>query len=1011
MILRCPTHEFYSADLQLLDDTRRSLCLGPSLTSDQADLDNAVENAQHVVDLTPQDHSDRPTSLNMLGVRLSVRYSLTSEKADLDRAIEATQQAVNLTPEGHSDLPMFLNNLGLSLSDRYALMSERADLDKAIEITKRAINLTSEGHSDLPTFLNSLGSHLSDRHAVTSEKVDLDMAVEATQQALDLTPESHSDRSRWLNNLGIRLSDRYAMTSEKTDLDMAIEITQRAINLTSGNHSDQPKFLNNLGISLSHRFSLTSERADLDRAIEIIQQAIDLTPEDHIDRPTFLNSLGLSLSDRHAMTSEKADLDKAIELTQQAIDLTPRGHNDESKFLNNLGVRLSDRYSLTSDRTDLDRAVEVTQQAISLTPEGHSHRPRHLNNLGSHLSARYSLTSEKADLDRAIEITQQVASLTPESHSDLPMFLNNLGSQLSDRYSLMREENDFALAVSAHRRSSSSLIAAVTERLRGYKCLLRLFGDRQEWTEGLQAGSDAIKILPNLAPRSLAPSDKQRVLSLVAGLASDVAVMALHLCRPLKAIELLEQGRGVLLADLMDLRAVPPELERQYPELAKRFIHVRERLNAPAAPDHSRVSSLRISSIGLGDARRHANAEFTDLLHEIRQQTGFEDFMQPLGQKEIQCAASEGPVVYINVSDYRCDALIVEKDSVRSVPLGTLTVKRITSRKTELSMSGLQSTDLLQWLWDSVASPILEDLRVHGSLATDSLPRLWWIPTGLLSRFPIHAAGYHLEQPPKSVLDVSVSSFASSLKSILRSRSKPAKRFIEGDQLILIAMENTPACRTLPFASIESEEVKKLCQGAELEIIEPLHRKKLVLDSLASCKIFHFAGHGQSHPVDPLQSQLLLEDWQQDQLTLADFLKTRASNHTPFLAYLSACSTGQIQNESMLDEGLHLVNAFQLAGFQHVIGTMWEVDDQICAEVARIVYGEILQHLTHKSVSLGLHMAMKQCRNQWRKYVLGDIEELADLVLPRNDRVRDYGPQCAGLTKGLEWVPYAHFGG
>ena len=121
-----------------------------------------------------------------------------------------------------------------------------------------------------------------------------------------------------------------------------------------------------------------------------------------------------------------------------------------------------------------------------------------------------------------------------------------------------------------------------------------------------------------------------------------------------------------------------------------------------------------------------------------------------------------------------------------------------------------------------------------------------------------------------------------------------------------------PDFTPLPFSRHETEEVKRICQSAKLTVIEQ-HHKKPVLDALASCKISHFADHGFSDPIDPLQSCLLLGDREEDRLTLASFIWASALEQSPFLAYLSACSTSQIENERVIDEGLHLINAFQLA--------------------------------------------------------------------------------------------------
>lgn len=56
------------------------------------------------------------------------------------------------------------------------------------------------------------------------------------------------------------------------------------------------------------------------------------------------------------------------------------------------------------------------------------------------------------------------------------------------------------------------------------------------------------------------------------------------------------------------------------------------------------------------------------------------------------------------------------------------------------------------------------------------------------------------------------------------------------------------------------------------------------------------------------------------------------------LAYLSACSTANPGTTDFLDEAIHLTSAFQLAGFPHVIGTLWPINDRLAVEVAESFY-------------------------------------------------------------------------
>jgi CHAT domain-containing protein len=83
---------------------------------------------------------------------------------------------------------------------------------------------------------------------------------------------------------------------------------------------------------------------------------------------------------------------------------------------------------------------------------------------------------------------------------------------------------------------------------------------------------------------------------------------------------------------------------------------------------------------------------------------------------------------------------------------------------------------------------------------------------------------------------------------------------------------------------------------------------------------------------------LLLEDWTTNPLTVGDLRDYKLQENPPFLGYLSACSTGTNEADRLADEGIHLVNAFQLAGFRHVVGTLGEVSDKHCVDVARVLY-------------------------------------------------------------------------
>ncbi|KAJ9492046.1 hypothetical protein VN97_g1199 [Penicillium thymicola] len=103
-------------------------------------------------------------------------------------------------------------------------------------------------------------------------------------------------------------------------------------------------------------------------------------------------------------------------------------------------------------------------------------------------------------------------------------------------------------------------------------------------------------------------------------------------------------------------------------------------------------------------------------------------------------AASYGPIVVLNVSTYRCDALIIKQSGIRLLELPHVSQETINDH-----VSDPQSRTL-EWLWDDIICPVLDALGFTGPPSGGQWPQIWWVPTGKLTRFSIHAACHHLRR-------------------------------------------------------------------------------------------------------------------------------------------------------------------------------------------------------------------------------------------------------------------------
>ncbi|KAH0430361.1 hypothetical protein CcaCcLH18_07873 [Colletotrichum camelliae] len=969
-------------------------------TGVMADLDEAICVSRKAVNAVSEDHPNRCKLLNNLGGRLGDRYLCTGTMTNLREAIHLARQAVKTTPEDHPDRAKHISNLGSYLINRYSRIGVIADLEEAIRIARQAVKAIPEDHPDRAGLLNNLGSHLSDRYSRTGVVADLEEAICIARQAVKAIPEDHHKRATLLDNLASHLIDKYSRTSVIANLEEAIYISRQAIEATLKDHSDRVVRLNNLGGRLGTRYSRTGAMVDLEEAIRITRQAVKVTPKTHPNLVALLDNLGTLLHNRYLRTGMIADLEEAIYIARKAVEATPENHPKWARWLNNLGSHLSDRYSRTGVMADLEEAIRITRQAVKTTPEDHPKQAAYLNSLAGHLDTRYSRTGAMADLQEAVRIIRRAIEATPESHPNQALLLHNLGKYLSSRYLCTGAITDLQEIRKAYTTVLDSESAIVSARISAGKVLLSFEARTQTSLQAYHIAQTAVGLVPLSAPLSLHSADKQHHLSRAVGLASDAAAIALHVGQgPIPAIELLETGRCVIASSLQDIRTDLSSLEKKHPNLAQSFVDLRSLLDTPTFSGNLDTTSPVGPPSTTADQRHQANSQMTALLKNIRHQPGFETFLMAATEAQMQDAAAQGPIVIINVSRHRCDALIIEKVGLQALQLHQLTHEDILSKAGQL-----KSLETLSWLWTVVAKPVLDALGFTKTPPNDdSWPHVWWIPTGPLVRFPLHAAGNHLQGHSETVLDRVVSSYASSVKSIINTRQQPQKPTGNQDlQVVLVAMPKTPSQSVLHHATKEVDTVRGICTSIGVPYRQPQPYQKAVLDDLNSCRVFHFAGHGSTHPIDPLQSRLLLEDWEDKPLSVGNLLdKTNFRSKSPFLAYLSACGTGQILDDKSVDESIHLTSAFQLAGFRHVIGTLWEVDDALCVDMARMTY-EFMSEKGFKdeSVAYGLHHAMRTLRDQWiRKVESSGLKQKRDAVL------------ITDTAQGTPtWVPYVHYG-
>ena len=171
--------------------------------------------------------------------------------------------------------------------------------------------------------------------------------------------------------------------------------------------------------------------------------------------------------------------------------------------------------------------------------------------------------------------------------------------------------------------------------------------------------------------------------------------------------------------------------------------------------------------------------------------------------------------------------------------------------------------DVLEWLWDALAEPVLNKLGYHGPPGeSGKWPRLLWCPTGILSLLPIHAAGYHRDDKilGRSVLERVVSAYTSTIRALKFSRDN-MKESGTGN-VFIAAMPFTPNMARLRLATREafgvSENLRELGNQSRIKVQRKGVSVEDVYEQLPDVSVAHFICHAILDEENPSSSRLVL---------------------------------------------------------------------------------------------------------------------------------------------------------
>jgi hypothetical protein len=869
-------------------------------------------------------------------------------------------------------------NQALMHFQRHQQTKDQVALDAAISGLRRALAAMAPGHPVRPVAQVTLGLALEQQWEQSSSPAALAEAIDLLRAGLDGLPASHQIRPGAQSALGILVAAQYLADGKTGVLSEAEQLMNQA---AAAVRPDDPaaahiRTISNL-MQAGHQGS--QGRPDVaEQAVVAARARLAGLPPGHPGRPLQVLELGTALALQFGVTRVAANLDETVGVLREAAEIAPPATGQLSAIRAMLGSLLAELATRDANPELRTEAIGILRQSLEANGPAHALSAATHGNLAVVVWQQYQATGEPGLIAEAIEESRRALHRLPDGSPVRVLVRNALAAALQEQ----------------HRRTGDApALADVVVQA--------------ESAEPARAGGSAESAVP-AGPVALSGNPRRDALpeALAAGPvpeprpAGDAAVARQSvdwtggkqvLARPRRTAEseaaalqqvLARVQRGQTAAELLDWPAARAEFSSAISELPY--------LTGPGpgrdAQEPRLATVAALTADGAAAALNVKEPEgAVDLLERGRSALLSQAFgtpacpAEPMGHE--LSPASPGPVVLVNLSRYRSDALLLTPADPEVIPLapdGTLLAaaqqyaKRLAdavrhSSGTEPDRRAAARSELtviLGWLWDTIASPVLARMaEVRPPRGQPS--RIWWCTGGPLGQMPMHAAG----RDGEAVIDHAISSYTSTVQ-LLRQAQRLPPGLPLGSGVLAVAMSSTPGRADLPRAAAEMKWLETELGAASLFNTEATRGR--ILAVLPRFPAVHFACHCT---VDLAGSTagLLCYGHDEHPLTVADLARLNLPNAR--LAYLPASGTSWSAAGAAAGDA-HVSRAFQLAGYRQVIGSLWDVADDMAEAVTHRVYRDLARGgAGGRSGAHALHDAVLAARNdgqhaaEWAPYI------------------------------------------
>ena len=923
----------------------------------QNKLEKAEKYAQSVFSLQ---QSDKNISAFQVALAHQNLGMVEAKRGNYNQALKYLENGLSIAEQ--QSLPQKLEaNLRSSIGSAYQDLGE---YERAMTEFQQGVQLLSEDNPEHRKPLASLYNHIGVNYV---NKGEFDKGLAYYQKELEISKliygRGHPDIAGVYNNLG-------GISFRVGDVGKAVNYFKKAAQTFEEafgtNHPAVAMTYNNIGAGYFRLGNLKQSITYLEKSVEIKKQVQGAT---HPDVATGYNNIGGLYLDLGHYDKAKKYLHRSIAIREEALG---PNHPKLTNTYSTLGNLYLEKGQPDSAISYFQREIEVTRNQRG---EHHPYVANSLNNIGQSYSKQQFYKQALTYHQEALQVLS-------------PSFNNNAYSK-NPEITDLRYPNH---AVDVFYQKGKTLQKAYQQRgeLQTLKAGLHTFNRLSELLDYLQVGfqSEQSKLLMSRESHEMYEHAIQIAYQLFEHTGDrDYLEKALHFSEKSKTrviLELIKTQRA------KDYAGIPDSLLSYEKELRNQVTDVQQGLNRAieSQEEKARTQRLRDSLFTLNRSLdnhlqlledrypRYHNLKYNQEIPPTR------DIQRALQQKDLTMVEyfyGDKSSWAFTVSGQHISATKLPHDSLLSQKIDRFR-KSITQQKDSTYLT------LGSELYSTLVEPVMDEVN-HANVL--------FVPDGALNLLPFEALlTDNIQQPahavsfstlPYLINDLSISySPSASLSTLFRNQQqrKYSAKFaafapifeFSNSSIKTRERDANPRWSPLPSSQEEVQQIAELfgennrlwnflfgkTAKPELFTQSKATEQNFKQQDLSKYKYLHLATHAFASDSATQRSGIVFQQSSndnEDNILYADEIYTLELKNE--LVVLSACETGT--GEIMQGEGIiGLSRAFQYAGVENLLVSLWKVDDR---STARLMINFYKQILDGKSYNWALRLAKRDLIN------------------------------------------------